>query len=29
MTLIFVSADIDLLNVAEAEGLAIENPNAY
>lgn len=26
---IFVSADTDLLNVAEAEGLDIWNPNAY
>ena len=28
-SLIFVSADVDLLNVAEAEGLDIQNPNAY
>ncbi len=26
---IFVSADTDLLNVAEAEGLNIQNPNVY
>ena len=27
--LIFVSADIDLLQAAQAEGLVIENPNSY
>lgn len=27
--LVFVSADVELLNVAEAEGLDIQNPNAY
>jgi predicted nucleic acid-binding protein len=29
IVLTFVSADVDLLNVAEAEGLDIQNPNAY
>ncbi len=29
LPLIFVSADVDLNNAAQAEGLAVENPNNY